>query len=722
MLNKYSALSTHAYPHPMSSPAFFPVRFWLSALVLLTAPVSGATLPGHAEPGAPAVIAVKKPWVMRPADVNRPLAELAPRYDLVVYGATPGGVACAVRAAREGLQVLLVEHSPHVGGMFSSGLSVMDTLYAGSRAPLYDELRRGILDYYRITYGPDSPQFVASRPGHPKTYFEAHVAEHLVSAMLAAEPGITVMMGFYPVRAVREGAGIRTVTFQEKRGERTFVAAAGIFADCSYEADLAVVAGAKYRVGREGRDEFNEEHAGRIFLRKLPSFPPAGVDPAIIAKYKTLNLFHYDRWFEIVRPESTGVGDRVVQTYNIRAVLTTNPANRYIPDQPPPNYDPAVSREIWSQKPPYSQLLGPLPNQKYLWNMPEVIGPQNDYPDGDWAVRENVIELHRRATASMLYFLQNDDSVPAEVRAQWRNLGFARDEFPEYGHLPSEVYARETRRVMGRTIFTENDVRLTPGLERSPVQADSIGVTEWFVDSHASGTERVRDSIYEGEIYLNYISHPGQIPYRTILPEGFDNLLVPVCLSATHVGWGAIRLEPTWMGLGESAAHAAVLAVEQGVAPARINPDQLTRRLAAHRVLISFFNDVALDAAETWVPAVQYFGTQGFFGSYDAKPAGLVTAPLAAAWAEASVEWLAGKPVDLSARARRMLVAERAPGAPLTTDEFIAVLARELSKASIPFSPADLRARAGLGLNRPVTRGHACRLLLALGERPASTR
>ncbi len=701
----------------MPKSSFIPASLWLSLLLAGVMPAWGVSLPGHAEPGAPAPEASRKLEIKRP--VERPLADLARRYDLVVYGATPGGLACAVRAAREGLSVLLVEHSQHLGGMFSSGLSVMDTLYAGARSPLYDEFRRGLHDYYRTTYGPDSPQFAASRPGHPKTYFEARVAEHLAGEMILREPGITVVMGYYPVKAAREGAMVREITFREKHGTRTFVATAGIFADCSYEADLAVAAGARYRVGREGRDEFQEEHAGRIFLRKLPTFPPTGVDPAIIAEYKTLNLFHYDRWFEIVRPESTGIGDRQVQTYNIRAVLTTNPANRDIPDQPPPGYDPAVSREIWSQKPPYSQLLGPLPNQKYLWNMPEVIGPQNDYPDGDWAVRENVVELHRRATAGMLYFLQNDPSVPAEVREQWRNLGFARDEFGESGHLPSEVYARETRRVMGRAIFTENDVRLRDGLARSPVHPDSIGVTEWFVDSHASGTERVRDSIYEGEIYLNYISHPGQVPYRTILPEGFDNLLVPVCLSATHVGWGAIRLEPTWMSLGESAAHAAVLAVEAGVAPARIDPDQLVRRLAEHRILISFFNDVALDAAEAWVPAVQYFGTQGFFGSYNARPLEGVTAPVARAWATAAAEWLAGRPADLAERSRRMLAAERSPGPVVTTEEFLETLSREL--AGLPAAPAlaDLRAEAGLLLKRPLSRGVACRQLLGLRNHPA---
>lgn len=676
-----------------------------------------STLPRHAEPGAPAAD------VMRKRDLPRPVlvasqAQLAARYDLLVYGATPGGVACAVRAAREGLTVLLVEHSQHLGGMFSSGLSVMDTLYAGARSPIYDEFRRSIHDYYRVTYGPDSPQFASSRPGHPKTYFEAGVAEDLMNALIAGEPGITVVQGYYPVKAARDGALIKEVTFQEKHGSRTLRAAAGIFADCSYEADLAVIAGAKYRVGREGRDEFGEEHAGRIFLRKSPTFPPPGVDPAIITEYKRLNLFHYDRWFEIVRPESTGVGDRQVQTYNIRAVLTTNPANRYIPDQPPPGYDPAVSREIWSQKPPYSQLLGPLPNQKYLWNMPEVIGPQNDYPDGSWAVREHVIELHRRATAGMLYFLQNDESLPVAVREQWRSLGFARDEFGAYGHLPSEVYARETRRVMGRTIFTENDVRLKDGLQRSTVHADSIGVTEWFVDSHASGTERVKDSIYEGEIYLNYISHPGQIPYRTILPEGFDNLLVPVCLSATHVGWGAIRLEPTWMSIGESAAHAAVLAVERGQPPARIDSDQLIRRLAQHRILISFFNDVALDAGETWVPAVAYFGTQGFFATYDAQPRALVTSGLGQVWAQAGAEWLAGKSVDLAERSRRVLAAEKAGGAGLTTKQFLDAL----RAAGATFSSKDLQSEIGLSEQRPITRGQAVRLLFALGHRSSASK
>jgi hypothetical protein len=645
------------------------------------------------------------------------LPDIASCYDLVVYGATPAGIVCAVRAAREGLDVLLVEHSVHVGGLMSSGLSVMDTLYAGARSPLYDELRREIHDYYRINYGPDSSQFAASRPGHPKTYYEAHVVEYLFLQMIKKEPGITLVKGFYPVDAARNGASVQKVEFKEKHGPRSFTAVARVFADCSYEADLAVASGADYRIGREARSEYDEEYAGRIFLRRVTPWPPEHVDPAVIAKYKELNLFHYDRWFEIMRDISTGEADKNVQAYNIRAILTTDPANRIIEVDPPGNYNAEEMREIWNLKPQYSQLLGPLPNQKFLWNMPELLGPQHAYPDGDWAARERIIEQHRQATRGMLFFLQNDPSLPDEVRRQWRNLGFARDEFTDNGNLPHEVYARETRRVMGRRVFTEHDVRLEKDLHRAPIHADSIGVTEWFLDSHASGAERKDGSIFEGEVYLNYVSHPAQIPYRALLPKGLDNLLVPVCLSSSHIGWGAIRLEPTWMSIAESSAYAAILAVTGNIMPADIESDSLVRLLAERRVMISFFNDVPVDAREPWVAAVQYLGTQGFFATYDARPNSMLTMPEGMAWARAAVEWISGKKIKASERARDMMSAENAKGNILTVDEFCNMVYQEMKAAARPCRMDVLRVLLPLPGKRPISRGNACRLVFALGNR-----
>jgi len=635
---------------------------------------------------------------------------------VIIYGATPAGIMCAVRAAREGLSVLLIHHSSQIGGMLSNGLSVMDTLYAGSRAPLYDELRRAIHDYYRIKYGPDSTQFAASRPGHPKTYYEAHVVEHIFEKMISDEPGITVKRGFCPKSVDLDRNNIRSVVFQEKNGKKTFIAEASTFIDCSYEADLAAAAKVPYRVGRESRSEFNEEHAGKIFIKEIKPWPPAHVDPTVIAQYKTLNLFHYDRWFEIVPGISTGEADKKIQAYNIRAVLTTNASNQFIPSEPPINYNAEEMKDIWSKKPPYSQLLGPLPNQKYLWNMPELVGPQNDYPDGDWTVRERIAERHRQATLGMLYFLQNDVSLSSEVRDEWRKLGFAKDEFVNNGHLPYEVYARETRRITGRTVFTENDARLAPGAMRSPVHEDSVSVTEWFLDVHACSHERLKDSLFEGELYLNYISHPGQVPYRTMLAKEIDNLLVPVCLSCSHIGWGAIRLEPTWMSLAESAAHAVVLAVENNVSPAKISSDELIRRLANRRVMISFFNDIALDAAECWVPGIQYFGTQGFFYSYDANPLGLLTLNVAREWVKAAAEWVSGRKVDLTERMLRIKAAEQVNSSPVNTIDFVNMFSNELNKVSIRLSMDELIKEMNLFPSNLINRGNACYILYSCGN------
>jgi len=668
-------------------------------------------LPTHAEPGAPARI-VEKP---RKSPRVTGIGEISVQYDLVVYGATPGGIACAVRAAREGLSVLVVDHSQHVGGMMSNGLSVMDALYAGARAPIYEELRWAIHDYYRITYGPDSPQFAASRPGHPKAYYEAHVAEQLFIEMLGKETGIALVLGFYPSQAKVSDRTLHEVAFMEHGGDRKFSTKARVFSDCSYEADLAKVAGVPYRVGREGRTEFNEEHAGKIFLRRVLPWPPADVDPKRIARYKELNLFHYDRWFEVIRPESTGEGDKAIQGYNIRAVLTADAENRYIPTTPPEGYDPALMRDIWNKKPPYSQLLGPLPNQKFLWNMPELIGAAVDYPDGSPEVREKIIKAHQTATAGMLYYLQNDPEVAPAEREQWKGLGFAKDEFTDNKHMPYEAYARETRRIKGRSVFTENDARLLDGLDRTPVHGDSISITDWFIDSHSCNLEHTAGSLWEGELYLNYVSHPAQVPYRTILPGNLDNLMVPVCLSSTHVGWGAIRLEPTWMSICESAAHAAVLSVENEMPPSAVSADKLVKRLADRRIMVSFFNDVSVASGEAWVPAVQYLGTCGFFGSYDASPSNPVTAGLAEVWAAAAADWMNGKVTDANGCARKVLAAEAKEGGAITQDEFLVILSRSLTAASVPFTPAD--SRVSLGGRQVMSRGKACQIIYEIGSR-----
>jgi len=640
----------------------------------------------------------------------------AAHYDLVVYGATPGGVACAVRGAREGIAVLLVSPWEHLGGALSNGLTTMDTLYNGARAPLYDELRQSIHDYYRSAYGSDSEQFHRTLPGQPKAKTESRVFEKLITDMLQREPGITVMRGYYPVTVERKQALLQTVTFRAMEGEHTFSAGGFAFADCSYEGDLAAVVGVPYRIGREARTEFNEEHAGRIFMTKSQWPAPAHVDPTYIADYRRLNLVHYNRWYDIIHQASTGIADPTVQAYNLRTIITRDPANR-LPVGKPEGYDrDALQRRLmndinWS----ISSVPSPnQPNEKTYLNLPELVGLQREYPLGDWATRRRIVAEHAFITRCLLYFMQNDPSVDEKVRASWREWGLPRDEFADNGHLPYEIYVREARRIEGRGVmFSENDARLAPGLKRAPVYADAISITEWFLDSHACTPEHVNGSMFEGELLLNHITVPGQISFRAILPQGVDNLLVPVCASSTHIGWGAIRLEPTWMSLGEAAAYAVVLAKERNEAPALVNPRQLVRRLAERRIMLSFFNDVEVDPRELWVPAVQYFGTQGFFGSYEADPLGPVSTAMAEAWGEAAAELISGKKVDVTERARRMLIAEKDVTDALTVDEFSVIFSRALTRAQVAHTIPQLLREVQLGGDIRISRGNACRLMWA---------
>jgi hypothetical protein len=629
--------------------------------------------------------------------------------DVVVYGSTPGGIACAVRAAREGVDVLLVTHAQHAGGLLSSGLSTMDALYSGKRAPIYDELCAAIHEHYRTTYGKDSPQYRASLPGKAKPKYEAHAVEKLLDEMLAREPRITLKKGWHPVSAQREGATIRSATFRKMDGEETFTASARVFADCSYEADLAKAAGVPYRVGRESREEFGEEHAGVLFMRSV-KWPPAKVDPAYLAEYRKLNLVHYNRWFEIIRPASTGAADPAVQAYNMRTVLTDDPANR-VPMQKPANYDRAalvkrLETDVkWSAGIPGSVL----PNRKTYWNLPELIGSQTAYVEGDWAERRRVTREHVEFTLALMYFLQTDESIRPDLRAQWREWSLPKDEFADNGHMPHEIYMRETRRITGRAIFTEHDARPAEGLKRAPVHADSIGITDWFLDSHACTRRKVEDSHWEGELLLNNITTPGQVSWRCLLPDGIDNLLVPVCLSSSHIGWGAIRLEPAWMSYGESAAHAIVIAQRRNIAPAALDADALVRHLAASGILLAFFNDVKDSEHKPWYPAMQYLGTQGFFGSYDVLPGKPLRLPLAKVWAKHTTAMLQKHSRDANTAARECWKAEQQSGERITALAFAQMLDQACETDRFTKQLASLEIAPDASIHR----ANACRLIFA---------
>ena len=542
------------------------------------------------------------------------------KYDLLIYGATPGGIVCAVRAAREGLKILLVNYFQHIGGLLTNGLGVWDTLYEGRRSPIYDELRQSVFDYYKEKYGTESAQYKDALPGetgHSNGTFEPKVIELLINNLISNEKNIELLTGYYPTKVnVQEGL-IKSLEFTNTANDLRITLEATIYADCTYEGDLLPLSGVPYRLGRESRSEFNEPHAGKIFMCNLNE----------IQYDKGLDLRHFGTHEAIIYPESTGEGDSNVQAFNMRTVLSSDPENR-IEITKPNDYDRNKVKDL-----EYVATIR-LPNNKISWNRPQLVGIHQQYIDGEWVTRNKVIEEHKKAVLNMLYFLQNDSSVPKNVQDYWKKFGLPKDEFTDNGYMPYEIYVREGRRLVGEYVVTEYDLMPALGQKRTPIKYDSIAVTDWYMDSHACTTERTRDSMDEGRMMLYYDTFPGQIPFRSLYNKKITNLLVPVCLSCTHVAWGAIRLEATWMNVAESAAIAATMSINEKKWLDVIDIDRLQIELVEKRIMIGFFNNFNINSESPLSPAVQYFSAKGFFKDYEVKADDSIDEITAVMWIE----------------------------------------------------------------------------------------
>ena len=566
---------------------------------------------------APIPVKIPPPMLLKSA--AKPQDVDGKSYDLVVIGGTPGGIACAVRAAREGLSVLLVNHTQHLGGFVTSGAGGWEAPYDGARSPIYDEVLAKAAQYYAKTYGEGSPQHIVSMPSktsrahidRPK--IEPRIAEMLFNEMVENEKSLTVLLGHIVTKAERDGALIKNVTLKPMHGESTIKVSGKVFADGMYEGDLMAFSGVKTQIGRESRAQYGEKHAGVIYTQERHKEPGQRGFPKA-ADEGTLNIrYNSHATADIVEGPQSGEADGSVMAYNYRLVLTRDPANRIMVTKPA-NFDLAIAKQAIG-----GGFVPNLPNKKVAWNGGRLIGPQNEYPSADWPTREAISKRYLDAMLMRLWWVQNDPEAPEKDRKQFENYGLAADEFPDNHHAPYEIYVREARRLVGRYVFKEQDNVIAEGIARTPIHADSIAMTDWPVDSVACLPRKAPGGNTDGILFLGEESRPAQVPYRSILTNEVENLLVPVAISASHVGWGSIRLEPVWMQLGESAGHAAALAVKGQTTPAKLDPDALIRKLASSRVMISFFNDVDVTSDAPQVAAAQYFGTKGFFASYDAK-------------------------------------------------------------------------------------------------------
>ena len=644
----------------------------------------------NAKPGRADDKPVRLAKAAAPAEVD------GKHFDLVVVGATAGGTACAVRAAREGCAVLLVQHNDHIGGMMTNGLMQWDALYGGPRATLFTELLGNIERHYIETSGENSRDHQIIRYTHehyPIGWAEPHVAEREFNRLVAGEKNLSLLLSHCPVAVEREGALLKSVTLRaygaESDGIRVTAAA---FADGTYEGDLFALAGVPFRAGREARDEYNEPHAGKVFCNIDGHRPESIVTEGI-------NIRPYGSRQGAVDPDSPFTADNAVQAYNYRFCVTCDPENRIMLSEPPPGYD----REEFVHYNRKGIATNAGPRMKSHMNSPILPGENHGYPEASWPEREKIIERHRNFALGLIWFLQNDEATPPAKREQFREWGLPKDEFADHGHIPYEMYVREARRIVGRHVFTEHDNSLAEGFGRTPVHPDSIAVTDWYMDSHACTTDSRPDYHYDGKLILTEESRPAQIPYRSLLPREVDNLLVPVCLSATHIAWGAIRLEPVWMQTGEAAGYAAALAKKDGVPPAKLDPERLLRVLVANRQLVSFFNDVKVTGDEPWIPAVEYFGTKGFFPGYNARAGEPLTRELGKAWAGGFAKLRAGD-LDPNAFARSLAALDLPEDAPtISGGDFAKMLPGGVAEILI--------AKLGLDPMAQISRGDACRLM-----------
>lgn len=572
-------------------------------------------------------------------------------FDLLVVGATAPGIVAAVRAAREGLSVALVAAGRHLGGSLPS-LGALETHYRGNRAPLLAELAAAVAMYYKNNEGEDSAAWRVCTEGNMLTY-EPHVMAELLEQWVAAEPGITLLRGWIPVAVKHRAARVRAVTFRaaEAEGDRELCLAAMSFVEAGYEGDFMALAGAPYRMGRESREDYGEPRAGRVFTRWMRGRHPRAAEEG------RLNLVPAGATTSEPGEGSTGAGDGNIQSYSYRFCLTDDPKNRRRLTAPPVGYDREVFAPLLLSPEAKARLRLPfhhrfliesldemiaqdhvihghaLPHRKRSWNATNLTGGGREYPTGDAVTRRAVADRHRDHALGLLWFLQNDPAMPPTLRGQAAEWGLVADEFCDTDHVPPQLYVREARRLIGRAVFTEHDALLAPGGERAPVHPDSVGITEFSLDSLACTTERVDGSLPDGQLFQMEVSRPGQVPFGVMLPPAIDNLLVVTTVSATHVGWGTIRQTPTLMHLAESAAWAVVLAARQKIDPANVDVRQLQHTLVTNGVMITFFNDLDMASDTPALAAVQYLGAQGFFASYDADLAQPLSSPEAERWA-----------------------------------------------------------------------------------------
>ena len=507
-------------------------------------------------------------------------------YDICVYGGTSSGVIAAYSAAMQGNTVVVVEPGHRAGGLSSGGLGQTDI---GNKQAV-----EGLsLDFYRR---------VGQHYGElEKWIFEPKVALDIFNGYIE-RGGVNMLYGHRILSADKHGTRIESIRLQDtgKPLGRTVVRAKQ-YIDSSYEGDLMARAGVSYVVGREDNATYGETWNG-VQMRHLHQFPD-GVDPYRIEGDSTSGLL----WgISDGTLAAKGSGDDKVQAYNFRICLTDEPENS-LPIERPADYDPTRYElllrliEASGNHNLYSYIImSHMPNRKTDINnnggfSTDMIGMNHNYPEASYRQREKIFDEHLSYTLGLLYFLGHDERVPEKMRTEMLRWGLPKDEYTDNGHWTPQLYIRESRRMVGEYVATQADCE-----NRTTVE-DGVGMAAYTMDSHncqrivihKDGRAMVKN---EGDVQIG-IGSPYPVSYRSITPkrEECTNLLVPVCLSASHIAYGSIRMEPVFMVLGQSAAKAACLAIDNNTDVQKIDVAQIQRMYDENPLLDGTAPDILVD-------------------------------------------------------------------------------------------------------------------------------
>ena len=579
-------------------------------------------------------------------------------YDVVIIGGNPGGITAAIAAARMGKHSVILERTAHIGGLPANGLGATDIATRGATTGLFREFTNRILQHYTDTYGNASAQVEQCSDGY---HFEPSVAEGVFDDML------NEYKDHITVRTMRQfDAENRNIVIRDNRIEsirvsnretgETEVYKGAVFLDATYEGDLGAAAGVPFRTGREGRDEFGEPGAGRIY------------------KY----------WNGPEAEGSTFQADNAVQSYNYRLCLTNNAANR-MPFTKPEHYNReeyasivddvlngrttnvatlTITDEMRRENRRRIEAGQPshLPGDRWgIYRLTNIVHVPNDktdannqhdafvstdlpeenwpWPTSSWEWRDRFAQRLREYIEGLFWFAQNDPALPAHFRRAVREWGLAKDEYTDNGHFPRQVYVREGRRFECDYFFTANDAIPVVPFARPPLHAASITAAHYALDSHAVRKREAGRAHLDG--FISYPTAVYTVPYGVMTPREIDNLLLPVPVSGSHIGFSTLRMEPCWMALGQAAGIAAAMAIDEGWKVRNIPVGKLKEELIKQQATLIYYRDVKCTDAD--FALVQRMGLKGYLPGWEARLNDPVDLPTLSQWQRLSGQ----KPSDI---------------------------------------------------------------------------